>query len=97
MAKFLVVKSPSSYNVILGQHTLNSLKAITSTYHLKIKSPISVRVGEIKGKQVLAWVCYAQELKTGKNEVKTLKELTKAATPPPPPQLVDQDEEIRDK
>ena len=34
---FLVVDYSSAYNAILGQPTLNSWKAVTSTYHLMIK------------------------------------------------------------
>ena len=36
---FLVVDCSSAYNAILGQPTLNSWKAVTSTYHLMIKFP----------------------------------------------------------
>ena len=36
---FLVVDCPSSHNFILGRSTLNRLKAITSTYCLKMKFP----------------------------------------------------------
>ena len=36
---FLIVDCPSPYNVILGQPTLNHLKAATSTYCLKVKFP----------------------------------------------------------
>ena len=36
---FLVVDSPSSYNVIIGRPTLNRWKAATSTYCLKVKFP----------------------------------------------------------
>ena len=36
---FLVVDSPSSYNVIIGQPTLNRWRAATSTYCLKVKFP----------------------------------------------------------
>lgn len=39
MADFLMVKDHSSYNAIVGQPTLNSLKLVTSTYHLKMKFP----------------------------------------------------------
>ena len=46
---FLVVDSPSSYNVIIGQPTLNRWKAATSTYCLKVKFPTEQGVGEIKG------------------------------------------------
>ena len=37
---FLVVNSPSSYNVIIGRPTLNRWKAATSTYCLKVKFQI---------------------------------------------------------
>ena len=36
---FLVVDSPSSYNVIIGRPTLNRWEAATSTYCLKVKFP----------------------------------------------------------
>nr|XP_023920863.1 uncharacterized protein LOC112032326 [Quercus suber] len=55
---FLVVDSPSSYNVIIGRPTLNRWKAATSTYCLKVKFPIEQGVGEIRGDQVLARECY---------------------------------------
>ena len=47
-----------AYNVILGQPTLNSWKAVTSTYHLMIKFPMDYEVGELRGNQVAAWECY---------------------------------------
>ena len=55
---FLIVDCPSSYNVILGQPTLNCLKAATSTYCLKFKFPIDHKIGEIHGDQVLAQEYY---------------------------------------
>lgn len=48
MVNFLVMKSPSSYNAILGRLTLNNLRAMTSIYHLKIKFSMNLRVGEVK-------------------------------------------------
>ena len=39
MVDFLINDYPSSYNVILGRPTLNLLKAIASTYYLKVKIP----------------------------------------------------------
>ncbi|GFZ10155.1 hypothetical protein Acr_21g0007540 [Actinidia rufa] len=39
MAGFIVVDCPSPYNAILGRPTLGGIKAITSTYHLKMKFP----------------------------------------------------------
>ena len=46
---FLVVDCSSTYNTILGCPTLNSWKAVTSTYHLMIKFPIEYGVGEVRG------------------------------------------------
>ena len=55
---FLVVDSPSSYNVIIGRPTLNCLKEVTSTYCVKVKFLIEQGIGEITGDQVLARECY---------------------------------------
>ena len=46
---FLVVDCSSAYNAILGRPTLNSWKAVTSTYHLMIKFLIEYEVGEVRG------------------------------------------------
>ena len=55
---FLVVDYLSAYNAILGRLTLNTWKAVTSTYHLMIKFPTEYGVGEVKGDQVAARECY---------------------------------------
>ncbi|GFZ03490.1 hypothetical protein Acr_16g0001140 [Actinidia rufa] len=44
---FMVVDCPSPYNAILDCPTLGGTRAITSTYHLKMKFPTSIGVGEI--------------------------------------------------
>ena len=49
---FLMVDCSSAYNAIFGQPTLNSWKAVTSTYHLMIKFPTDYGVGELRGDQV---------------------------------------------
>ena len=64
---FLVVDFPSSYNVIIGQPTLNKWKAATSTYCLKVKFPTDNGVGEVKGDQVLARECYQAVLAAKEN------------------------------
>ena len=51
---FLMVDCSSAYNAILGRPTLNSWKAVTSTYHLMIKFPIDYGVGELRRNQVAA-------------------------------------------
>ena len=55
---FLVVDCSSSYNAIIGRPTLNSLKAVTSTYHLSVKFPTEHRVGQVQGDQLAARECY---------------------------------------
>ena len=55
---FLVVDCSSSYNAIIGKPTLNSWKAVTSTYHLSVKFPMKYGVGEVQGDQLVARECY---------------------------------------
>ena len=55
---FLVVNFSSAYNAILGRPTLNSWKAVTSTYRLMIKFSIDYGVGELRGNQVATRECY---------------------------------------
>ena len=73
---FLVVDSPSSYNVIIGRPTLNCWKVATSTYYLKVKFPTEQGVGEIKGDQVLVRECYQAVLASKENHMWTIKEKT---------------------
>ncbi|KAK3015280.1 hypothetical protein RJ639_005700 [Escallonia herrerae] len=53
MLDFVVVRVPSAYNAILGRAALNQLRAVVSTYHMKMKFPTENRVGEVKGDQEL--------------------------------------------
>ena len=55
---FLVVDCSSAYNAILGRPTLNSWKAVTSTYHLMTKFSTEYGVGEVRGDQVVVRECY---------------------------------------
>ena len=55
---FLVVDCSSAYNAIIGRPTLNSWKAVTSTYHLMIKFPTDYEVGELRGSQMAVRECY---------------------------------------
>ncbi|XP_050248944.1 uncharacterized protein LOC126696213 [Quercus robur] len=55
---FLVVDCPSFYNAIIGRPTLNSWKAVTSTYHLSIKFPTEYGVRQVQGDQLAARECY---------------------------------------
>ena len=55
---FLVVDYSSSYNTIIGRPTLNSWKAVTSTYHLSVKFLTKHGVGQVQGDQLAARECY---------------------------------------
>ena len=55
---FLVVDCSSSYNAIIGRPTLNSWKAVTSTYHLLVKFLTKCGVGKVQGDQLVARECY---------------------------------------
>ena len=71
---FLVVDSPSSYNMIIGRPTLNHWKVATSTYCLKVKFQTEQGVGEVKGDQVLARECYQAVLASKENHMWTIEE-----------------------
>ncbi|KAL0340407.1 UNVERIFIED_CONTAM: hypothetical protein Sradi_4557500 [Sesamum radiatum] len=69
MVKFLVVKAPSAYNIILGRSNLNLFRAIASTFHMKRKFPTSVGVGEAVGDELIARVCYINTLKRSRKKL----------------------------
>ena len=72
---FPIVDCPSTYNIILGRPALNKLKAVTSTYHLKVKFPIAHGVREIRGDQVLTRDCYQAALSSRGNHIWVINEL----------------------
>ena len=65
----------STYNIILGQLTLNKLKATTSIYYLNIKFPLAYGIKEIWGDQVLTRECYQVALASGENHTWMTDEL----------------------
>jgi len=57
--RFLVIEAPTSYNILLGQPSLNILGAVASTPHLAMKFPSSSGdIITIHGNQRLARECY---------------------------------------
>ncbi|KAI3465163.1 hypothetical protein Pfo_021826 [Paulownia fortunei] len=62
MVKFLVVNTPSTYNMILGRPSLNLFHAVASTYYMKLKFPTHEGIGEAIGDQRMARECYANTL-----------------------------------
>ena len=63
--RYLVVTAPSAYNILLGRPTLNRLRAVASTRHMKMKFPdLGGKVITIKSDQKEAKRCYENSLKT---------------------------------
>jgi len=63
--RYLVVNAPSAYNVLLGRPTLNRLRAVASTRHMKMKLPnLGGKVITIKSDQKEAKRCYENSLRT---------------------------------
>ncbi|KAK4398072.1 hypothetical protein Sango_1282700 [Sesamum angolense] len=62
-------KAPSAYNIILGRPSLNLFRAIASTFHMKLKFPTSVGVGEVVGDELMARVCYVNTLKRSRKKL----------------------------
>ncbi|GAV60876.1 hypothetical protein CFOL_v3_04404 [Cephalotus follicularis] len=55
---FLVVDTPSPYNVIIGPPGLNLMEAIVSTRHLLMKFSTKFGEGEVRGDQQVTRQCY---------------------------------------
>ena len=63
--RYLVVNANSAYNILLGRPTLNRLRAVASTRHMKMKLPdLSGKVIVINSDQEEARKCYENSLKT---------------------------------
>ncbi|KAK4397239.1 protein FAR1-RELATED SEQUENCE 5 [Sesamum angolense] len=75
LLKFLVVDTPSAYNVILRRHTLNGFQAVISTYHMKIKFSTAGGVGEVQGDSLQSCKCYVEAVRKVKRGTKDADEL----------------------
>ncbi|KAL0294254.1 UNVERIFIED_CONTAM: hypothetical protein Sangu_2519200 [Sesamum angustifolium] len=63
MIQFLVVDSPFTYNVVLGQPGLNMFQVVVSTYYVKMKFPTKGGIGKLKCDQREARRCYNLSMK----------------------------------
>ena len=61
--RFLIIDAPSAYNMLLGRPSLNTIRAIPSSYHMVIKFPITNGVGMVRGNQRVARECYSASMK----------------------------------
>jgi len=63
--RYLVVNSPSAYNILLCRPALNRIGAVASTRHMKMKlSPLEGTMITIKSNQKETKKCYENSLKT---------------------------------
>ena len=74
MVDFLIIDCLLFYNLILGRPTLNRLKAITSTYFLKVKFQTLHGSREIVRDQLLAQECYQMVLASKENHTWMVEE-----------------------
>ena len=61
--RFLIVDSPSAYNMLLGKPSLNTIRVVPSAYHMVIKFPTVNGVGMVWGDQRVARECYSSSMK----------------------------------
>ena len=63
IVRFLIVDAPSTYNMLLGMPSRNSIRAIPFAYHMVIKFPTANGVGMVRGNQRVARECYSASMK----------------------------------
>ncbi|XP_075481101.1 uncharacterized protein LOC142521805 [Primulina tabacum] len=63
MTCFTVVDAPSSYNGIMGRPALADFRAVSSTYHQKLKYPTGNHVGVVCGDQNSSRRCNVDEVR----------------------------------
>jgi len=64
------------YNVILGRSLINAMRVIISPGYLLMKFPISQGVGQVRGNQKQARVCYVSSTKGTKGKRKMMTKET---------------------
>jgi len=80
--RYLVVNADSAYNILLGRPTLNRLRVVASTRHIKMKLPdLSGKVIVIKSDQEEARKCYENSLKTKRGMFMVLEQTPVSDTP----------------
>lgn len=76
MVRFLVLGTPSVYNIILTRPTLNALRVVISSYHLLMKFFVTEGVGKIRGDQYEARKCLAIALREKNTTLEEVRVIT---------------------
>ncbi|CAL8992283.1 unnamed protein product [Prunus brigantina] len=66
---FLVVDCPTAYNAIIGKPALTRMKAILSPHMLLLKFPCHSGIGQVRGDQLSARVCYVSSTTETANQM----------------------------
>ena len=69
MTTFLILDSPSAYNMIMGRPWIHDMRAVSSTLHQVIRFPTRWGIREIKGDQQASRSCYQTTLKAKASSV----------------------------
>ncbi|CAL9012450.1 unnamed protein product [Prunus brigantina] len=65
---FLVVSCPTAYNAIIGRPALTRMKAILCPHMLLLKFPTQSGIGQVRGDQLSARVCYVSSMMEAANQ-----------------------------
>ncbi|GKV47366.1 hypothetical protein SLEP1_g54271 [Rubroshorea leprosula] len=84
--RFLVVKMPSSFNVVIGRPTLTEIRAVVSQSHLCLKFPTPMGIATLRGNQEVARHCYITSV--------TRPQKDKDQTPEANPQRIPNDQQV---
>lgn len=60
--EFIVVDTPSQYNVISGRNWLHAIKGFPSTYHQKVRFLTPFGIKDIRGDKAMARKCIANAI-----------------------------------
>ncbi|GKV35996.1 hypothetical protein SLEP1_g44183 [Rubroshorea leprosula] len=66
--RFLVMKMPSSFNLVIGRPTLTEIRAIVSPPHLCMKFPTPMGIATLRGNQEAARHCYMTSVARPKDD-----------------------------
>lgn len=72
---FLVMDTPSVYDIIFGAKGLADMRAIASTYHLVIRFWTEAGVGEVRGSQKIARECEKALLEEARRKDPSIKKV----------------------
>ncbi|GKV02804.1 hypothetical protein SLEP1_g15195 [Rubroshorea leprosula] len=84
--RFLVVKMPSSFNIVIGRPTLTEIRAVVSQSHLCMKFPTPMGIATLRGNQEVARHCYTTSV--------TQPMKGKAQTPEAIPQRISDNQQV---